>query len=164
MPGDPQGNGGCNFLRFPRDAYFVDLNDVGRAGSSRLLELPVTIHPVRACAGAAAARQWADRVPVRALKRAADHLFPRVNWFRPNGRNLPAMLQILQQASSEQRPYVQFMLHSSELMPGGSPTFSNERKIELLYAQLQPVFALARTLFHGRTLREFYDDFCQLSN
>ena len=36
-----------------------------------------------------------------------------------------------------------FMLHSSELMPGGSPTFRDAAAIEDLYVELEAVFALA---------------------
>jgi coproporphyrinogen III oxidase-like Fe-S oxidoreductase len=49
-----------------------------------------------------------------------------------------------------------FMLHSSEFMAGGSPTFLNERDIEQLYADLETLFAQIAHSFKGRTLTEFY--------
>ena len=39
---------------------------------------------------------------------------------------------------------MELMLHSSELMPGGSPTFRREEQIETLYADLEKVFKEAQ--------------------
>ena len=48
-----------------------------------------------------------------------------------------------------------FMLHSSELMPGGSPTFRTEAQIEHLYRELAAIFSKARSLgYTGATFRE----------
>ena len=48
-----------------------------------------------------------------------------------------------------------FMLHSSELMPGGSPTFRDEGAIEHLYRELNAIFARAQSLgYVGATFRE----------
>ena len=51
-----------------------------------------------------------------------------------------------------------FILHSSELMPGGSPTFPTDDAIESLYEDLESVFADAAEHFRGATLSEFYDE------
>ena len=51
------------------------------------------------------------------------------------------MLAILHRAREERWPCVQFALHSSELMPGGSPTFRTEDSIERLYEDLEALFA-----------------------
>ena len=40
--GDPKGKGGPDFTRFPDSAYFLDLDDISRAGNSTLLEVPVS--------------------------------------------------------------------------------------------------------------------------
>ena len=48
-----------------------------------------------------------------------------------------------------------FMLHSSELMPGGSLTFRTEAQIEHLYRELAAIFGKARSLgYTGATFRE----------
>jgi hypothetical protein len=49
------------------------------------------------------------------------------------------------------------MLHSSELMPGGSPTFRNEASIERLYEDLEALFEAAAGRFQGATMSEFYE-------
>lgn len=151
--GHPAGSGGPDFTGFPRDAYFVDLSDIGRPGASSLLEVPMTIMP--------SGQAW-RRIGRRAIARwplahrAWERLVPSVHWLRPNGRNRHALLWILQQAEAERRSYVEFMLHSSELMPGGSPRFQASADIERLYRDLEALCTTARGRFRGETLAEFH--------
>ena len=49
----------------------------------------------------------------------------------------------------------QFIRHSSELMPGGSPRFQTNRHIEQLYDDLETLFSYAATGFVGMTLSDF---------
>jgi len=51
--------------------------------------------------------------------------------------------------------YIQFMLHSSELMAGGSPSFPDSRSIDRLYEHLEQIFAEAQADYRGATLSEF---------
>lgn len=54
--------------------------------------------------------------------------------------------------------YAEFMMHSSELMPGGSPYFADEASIESMYADLERLFQYVTSKgFYGSTLREYYD-------
>jgi hypothetical protein len=62
------------------------------------------------------------------------------------------MLDIERRAIEEKRDYVEFMLHSSELMPGGSPRFPRASDIESLYEDLNAVFEAAHEQFVGMTL------------
>lgn len=142
----PQGNGGPDFTRAPDEAYFPDLEDVSRPGASALLELPMTI---MRCAPRLAdqARRFTPRGTLP--RRALDRFFPELTWLRPNGRNLTAMLQLVKQAAAERRQFIEFMLHSSEFMPGGSPTFPDDRSIEILYEHLAELFTEVRKHFTG---------------
>jgi hypothetical protein len=153
MPGDPAGKGGTDFSRFPDTAYFVDLDDIRQPGDSPLLELPVTIVPP-SYPGVAAARTLLAHHRYGA--RVADRFFPSSLWLRPTGRNRKTLLHILTSTRQEQRPYIEFMLHSSELMPGGSPTFPSPKSIEALYDDLEALFAAARDVFEGQTVRDYY--------
>ncbi|MCK8225370.1 deacetylase, partial [Erwinia amylovora] len=54
--------------------------------------------------------------------------------------------------------YVEFMLHSSEFMPGGSPTFKKEADIEVLYNDLEQLFDWLHIRTVGMTLAEFYQE------
>ncbi|MDR7423622.1 MAG: deacetylase [Armatimonadota bacterium] len=150
--GAPGGRGGADYTRFPQDAYVLDLDDISRPGRSTLLELPMTVVRVRSRAPAWL-RRAAARVPKAA--RALERVAPTVRWLRPDGRNRAAMLEIVREAVAGGRPYVQFMLHSSELMPGGSPRFRDATAIDRLYGDLEALFAYARAHCRGATLGEY---------
>jgi hypothetical protein len=60
----------------------------------------------------------------------------RRSWLRPNGNNLNELLYM----ADLDDEYIEFMLHSSELMPGGSPTFKNGKQIDALYDDLNILF------------------------
>jgi hypothetical protein len=150
--GDPRQGGGSDFSAFPEGPYTVDLRDISRPGNSSLLELPMTV--VRSANPAL--RRLGDLLPRGSLPfRLLDRVFPPLLWLRPNGRNLPQMLQVLDRALQDGRPYVEFMLHSSEFMPGGSPTFRTPASVEALYRDLDQLFSRASSHFSGPTLSEF---------
>jgi hypothetical protein len=65
---------------------------------------------------------------------------------------------VIDRVVTEKRQYAEFILHSSELMPGGSPTFRDEASIENLFADLEQLFEHTRGRFHGATLAEFHDE------
>lgn len=53
--------------------------------------------------------------------------------------------------------YLEFMLHSSELMPGGSPYFTDEKSIEDMYRNMEEIFSYIRSLgYSGITLEGYY--------
>lgn len=78
-------------------------------------------------------------------------------WLRPSGNNLQAMQWLIDKISKSGRDYLMFMLHSSELMPGGSPTFQNESDIEILYLHLEAIFRRISKDYIGMTLCEYRD-------
>ena len=71
------------------------------------------------------------------------------------------MKRVIEQSLAEGQDYVEFMLHSSEFMPDGSPTFKDERDIERLYEDLEALFSWVGPRFQGRTLTEYYTSFTQ---
>jgi hypothetical protein len=150
--GDPRRVGGTDYSGFPDFAYFVDLDDIGRAGISPLLEVPMTILAARPAVSRLVPRMFPT---ARWTARVAGRLFP-VRWLRPDGKNLRSMLAIVERAAAEKRRHVEFMLHSSEFMPGGSPTFRTAEAIEVLYDHLEQLFERVAQLCQGTTLSEFY--------
>jgi hypothetical protein len=150
--GDPSQRGGTDFSHFPSTPYFVDLDDLGRPGDSPLLELPMSIAPI----GIGLLRGVGAALPRQSpAGRVWHRVFPPVSWLRPNGRNLRPMQRLLRRFVREGRSYAEFMLHSSEFMPGGSPTFRTPESIEALYRDLEALFATAAESFTGMTLQEF---------
>ncbi len=131
--GDPNKNGGTDYSGFPEYAYFLNSDDISKEGDSALLEVPVTImqnDQNQSC------------------------------WLRPMQNNLQDMLYVIDTAVEEKRLYLEFMIHSSELMPAGSPTFPSHKDIEYLYEMLAIIFDKIRQCgFKGTTLRSFCDHF-----
>jgi hypothetical protein len=155
VPGDPAGEGGTDFSHFPEEAYRVDLSDISRRGNSSLLEVPMTVMQALGPTRRIGELMTQGTLPARVWNR----LFPPRQWLQANGRNLSPMLSILERALRERRRYVEFTLHSSEFMPGGSPTFQTTQSIEDLYRDLEQLFTRAAASFAGSTLSEFERSF-----
>jgi hypothetical protein len=138
--GAPDGNGGPDFSTFPDKAYFLDMNDISKAGcSSFVLELPVTI---RRNYGPILSRIYSI-VPAVTVKRLMRGVFGQpVNWFRCSKGNVKSILKMLEGELASNSKYVEFMLHSSELMPGCSPAYTTQDDIDNLYRELNEVFSL----------------------
>lgn len=145
-PGFSGGEGGPDYSAFPDDAYWLDPDNISRPGASGLLEAPMTI---------VKGKRPRHREIFRRLVGRKD---PRYVWLRPDGRNLDDLLFVLGDAVAKRRSYVQFTLHSSEFMPGGSPTFRTSDDIERLYDHMETLFETARPHFFGQTLGAFAHD------
>jgi hypothetical protein len=157
VKGDPNGAGGCDFRRFPAHPYFLDLDDISGEGISTLLEVPVSV--VRKYRFA---QPIEDYIPL--VRRYVSRVFPAAVWMRPNRHNRRFLIGLLNQAREESWPYVEFMLHSSELMPGANPTFTNNNAIEKLYDDMETVFDEAAGDFQGATMGEFRDSWLARGN
>lgn len=78
---------------------------------------------------------------------------------RPAVHNFAEMRHVVNQIYLDDSVnYIQMMLHSSELMPNGSPYFPDSNSIDSLYALLQELFDYIQTKqFVGITLKEYYE-------
>jgi len=138
----------------------VDLENISHPGDSPLLEIPVTILPITNLNNNSLLRNAVSwfRPSIRhggPNREKTKHLL----WLRPRKGNLNDLILIVKQATLEKRSYIELMLHSSELMPGGSPTFPTEKDIELLYHDLEILFETVKENFVGVTLKEYYQKF-----
>ena len=150
--GDPNGQGGPDFTRFPQQPYFVDLDQLDRLGDSPLLEVPVSVIETRYARSNARMKsspKW--------LRRISRRIWPPILSMIPrdNRRSFRHMRTIMRHTADRCRPCVMLATHSSELMPGGSPFFPTARSIERLYRRLEILFASAAKEFRGMTLSEF---------
>jgi hypothetical protein len=161
--GSPDGDGGSDYQDFPHEPYYVDPADIARPAASGLLEVPMTIRQGELPARAG----WAYRIPL--LRRAANRMSPARNWLSPAqpalrapiGRNLDSMMLAARIALDKAARHLEFMVHSSELMPGGSPMCRDEADIDRLYEGLEALFEFLRARCHGMTLREFHAAFAR---
>lgn len=145
--GAPQGTGGTDYTHFPDHAYFLDIHDISRAGDSPLLELPMSIQYRYGPFTSQLKKIWNS---LRGKQRG-----PSVNWLRPVGGNLAQMKKVVEQTLGQGNDYVEFMLHSSEFMPDGSPTFKTDADIERLYEDLEGLFSWLQMRTQGMTLTEY---------
>ena len=76
-------------------------------------------------------------------------------WLRPGRDNMKDMLWMIEKNRNGDGDYLMFMLHSSELMPGGSPTFKDAEAVEVLYGKLQVLFDVIKDSYEGCTLEEY---------
>ncbi|WP_075183381.1 polysaccharide deacetylase family protein [Pantoea sp. 1.19] len=147
-PGSPHGAGGSDYRHFPDRPWFIDPQNIARPGASPLLEVPMSI-------------QYKYSPFVNRLRAISDALrgkrrSPKVSWLRPTGGNTREMIRVAEQSLAGGADYVEFMLHSSEFMPGGSPGFQTAADIERLYDDLEQVFRWLASRTVGMTLAEYY--------
>jgi hypothetical protein len=150
-PGDPNGKGGTDYTAFPDRPYFFDPSDISAPTTAGMLEVPMTIR----ASGVQRRAPWAYRVPV--LRQTVNRLVsPALNHVCPTESTLRGMLRAARAARADGAMHTAFTLHSSELMPGGSPTFRNAADIERLYEDLEILFEEVSHWGRGMTLKEFH--------
>lgn len=109
-----------------------------------LLEIPMTTRKVR----------WASEGPLKHTIKSL--LFGDYMWLRPIYKSLTYLKKLTCFVEKEKVNYLEFMVHSSELMPGGSPYFKNECEIEVLYEVMNNYFHyLVECGYTGLSIAEY---------
>jgi len=161
-PGDPTQKGGSNYYNFPEYTYFLDIRNISKPSSSgKMIEVPMSIHYLDSSVIRKARLKLKDG---SFIARVCNRLLSSPAWLRPNGNNINEMILLADKALEDKRDYVEFMLHSSEFMPGGSPNFVDESSIEKLYSDLEMLFRHMRNNFQGATLTQYYHHFTDRNN
>lgn len=111
--GQTYNSNGSNYTKYVSKPY--------RIKDTKMWEIPVTIYKCR----------------------EGFHYKPNLLWMRPDGKNTKKLIQVIKRNRMLPIGYLEFMLHSSELMPGASPTFRTKQHIEMLYQELEIVFYYA---------------------
>lgn len=123
------GKPGSDYSNCPTQPYYI---------YDGILEIPMSIRPVKYM-GLDSARTLRDFA--REIKWCRRD---RTVWLRPmKNPSFTAMKKVLDTVSADS-DYAMFMLHSSEMMPGGSPSFPDEASIEALYESVEALFAYAK--------------------
>jgi len=151
--GATDGRGGPDYFDFPITPYFLSLDNIRYPGSSPLLEVPLTVKPNYRTIVQKFHHPIENALIGKILRRV---LGPPYTPLRPIGENVDGLLAVVEWAFVQQLPVLEFMLHSSELMPSGSPTFKTEEAIEVLYQNLGILFNRIRCLgARSMTLSEY---------
>ena len=137
---------GSNYSNYPEEPYFYK--------DTKILEVPVTI---RKC------RKFEFKCALGILEfinEAKNLVFGYSQWIRPNrftDEKIRQMKKVIDSCEKNEQ-YIMFMIHSSELMPGGSPNFKTKEDIEKLYKVIEAIFSYAKSKgYIGMTLKEYYD-------
>jgi len=149
-PGAPCGRGGSDYRGFPDHAYFLSPHDIAAPAASGLLEVPITIETSRLFRRA----PWLYRPPI--LRGIANRISPRHSWLSPAENGLRGLKRAVRGARARGVGHLQLTLHSSELMPGGSPSFPTAAAIERLYGNLEIIFEELSAWCTAMTLSEFH--------
>ena len=76
-------------------------------------------------------------------------------WLRPIN-NLDEVTKLIDIVEREENDYLEFMIHSSELMPGGSPYFKDVESVKKMYVDMNELFShLAKKGYKGVSLSEY---------
>ncbi|MCI9143634.1 MAG: deacetylase [Lachnospiraceae bacterium] len=143
--GRSEGVGGSDYSNSPEKPHYVR----STANDGEILEVPVSIRTSHKYFMPAHITWKTIAGSLLSLARG------NILWLRPNGYNLKQMKYLIREISISDDEYLMFMLHSSELMPGGSPTFRTEESIEKLYSDLEIIFDMVSKNFRGITLRDY---------
>ncbi len=137
--GFTENSQGSDYTNFPKTPYFID--------GTQILEIPMTVRMNHSI------KKTNSMNPKRILRNCYRAWKGRgIIWLRPNGRNLDDLKYLARKAARSKCDYLMFMLHTSEMMPGGSPVFRTEEDIEKLYADLEVFFKYVSKFYVGDTI------------
>lgn len=135
LPGCSQ-NCGSDYRKVRNGVYKIHPN---------ILEVPMTTRRIRSC------RSGSVKHRIKTLFKGEEL------WLRPIRHSVAPMKELTEKVIREgEGDYLEFMVHSSELMPGGSVFFKDRESVELLYKIMDNYFAYVSELgYFGQTLQEF---------
>ena len=137
---------GNNYKKYSEEPYWVFNKDQ----TGKILEIPMTIREKFVYA--------IDKKTIKgALKAGRDLVLGKKIWLRPNGKNLIEMKGLVDEIYLTDTEYIMFMIHSSEIMPGGSPYFRDRESIEKLYQDMEDLFQYIRDRYLGETVKGFFN-------
>ncbi|MCG3154506.1 MAG: hypothetical protein DKINENOH_01100 [bacterium] len=149
---------GVNFLGAPQQPYYPSPIDFRKAGSLRILEVPVTVHNCF----------W-HRIPgfllrcLNPLNRYQSFLMGKIlkvqkktTWLRPtyaSGEQMITLARHLIGRKQEDQPCVlNMMFHNVEFWPGASPYAATETEVNELLSRIERVLACLRTEYEVKSL------------
>ncbi|MEN3338527.1 MAG: hypothetical protein V7647_2203 [Acidobacteriota bacterium] len=151
--------GGPEFVEAPLTPYFLAYDSATTAGSSNVLEVPVSAglnHRLPRRLQYLYARAPAPYTTKRVLR--ALRLL-RMRWLRPSYSSLEDMIALARQLAADGEPVLNLLFHSSEAIVGGSPYNRTEAELEAFCARLDRFLAFATKELRAApaTFSEFRD-------
>lgn len=149
--------GGPEFVEAPLRPYFLAYDSATRAGSSRVLEVPVSAALNRRLPRrlqylyARAPRPYTTKRALRALG------IVRIQWLRPSYSSLEDMIALARALVRNGEPILNLLFHSSEAIVGGSPYNRTQAELDSFLDRLERflVFAIREVGAHPATFGQF---------
>jgi peptidoglycan/xylan/chitin deacetylase (PgdA/CDA1 family) len=149
--------GGPDFVGAPLAPYFLSYDDATRAGTSHVMELPIS---------AALSRRmpaFLERIYGRApwpytTKRILRWLrVAHVRWLRPSYSSAEDMISLARQLVWQGAPILNLLFHSSEAIVGGSPYNRTDAELDAFFYRLNEFLVCATTELGAEplTFREY---------
>ena len=152
---------GPDFVEAPLTPYFLAYDNATRAGTSSLLEVPVSSalnRPLPRRLQHLYARAPKPYTTKRVLRKLG---VAHVRWLRPSYSSLEDMVALARDLARQGEPVLNLLFHSSEAIVGGSPYNTTEAQLAAFCERLERFFAFARTTLGARpvTFSEFRQAF-----
>jgi hypothetical protein len=135
--------GGPEFVEAPLTPYFLAYDSATTAGTSGVLEVPVSaalnrrLPKILQYAYARAPRPYTTRRVLRALR------LLRLRWLRPSYSSLDDMITLAQDLAGAGEPVLNLLFHSSEAIVGGSPYNRTQGELDAFCERLDRFLAFA---------------------
>lgn len=135
--------GGPEFVEAPLTPYFLAYDSATKAGSSGLLEVPVSCGLSRRLpkalqyAYARAPRPYTTKRVLRALR------VIRLRWLRPSYSSLDDMTALARTLAAAGEPVLNLLFHSSEAIVGGSPYNRTQGELDAFCDRLERFLTFA---------------------
>lgn len=151
--GKSDGIGGPDFRSFPASPYYIFSND----SAGRILEVPVSILYCGFFMENSRISRIFSLLDASFKKMLMNKLLFHKKWCRifPETK-IGDLKKVADAAERNSLPHLEFMIHSSELMPGGTSYFKTEKDVQDIYIKLENFFKyLVEKGVKGITLSEF---------
>ena len=135
--------GGPDFVEAPLTPYFLAYDSATTAGSSNVLEVPVSAALNRRLPKrlqylyARAPRPYTTKRVLRALR------LLRMRWLRPSYSSLDDMIALARGLAADGEPVLNLLFHSSEAIVGGSPYNRTQAELDAFCDRLERFLAFA---------------------
>lgn len=135
-------NCGNDYSKQPKSAFFI---------SDNLVEVPMSTRRIRHYNISKGMRKGINNL-----------LFGEELWLRPHNKSFEELMRVTNKIIRENCEYLEFMMHSSEFMPGGSPYFRSSEDIEKMYSIVEQLFAWAtRNGYYGIGVTDYAKTFIE---
>ena len=134
---------GPDFVGAPLTPYFLSYDDATKAGSSNVLELPISAALNRRVP--AFVEHWYARAPWNYTTKRVLRLarIARIQWLRPSYSSSEDMITLARQIVNRGAPILNLLFHSSEAIVGGSPYNKTQGELDAFYERLGRVLTYA---------------------